>query len=161
MKEKIKYWGVILIQAAIIFTVFYIFLWPVEIHGSSMKPTYESGNIVLVNRISLVFSELKQGDIVIVNMDFDEGDKNIIKRVVATGGDDIKIHDGKVYINNEVIKEDYIIGDTEGNIDIHVPENSVFIMGDNRAESSDSRDFGTVETSKIKGRVVFKLWPLF
>ena len=87
-----------------------------------------------------------------------------IKRVIALPGEHIQIKDGKVYINGEELKEDYLQEETyaEGGqfIDLIVPEGTVFVMGDNRDDSGDSRMFGCIPYEKIEGKVVFRFWPL-
>ena len=89
-----------------------------------------------------------------------------IKRVVALPGEHIQIKDGKVYINGEELKEDYLPEGTKTNaeggqfIDLIVPEGTVFAMGDNRGNSGDSRMFGCIPYEKIEGKVVLRFWPL-
>ncbi len=88
-----------------------------------------------------------------------------IKRIIGLPGEHIEIKDGKVYINGEELEEDYLAEGVETNsdggsfIDIVVPENSVFVMGDNRSHSADSRRFGCIPYKKIEGKVVFRFWP--
>jgi len=94
------------------------------------------------------------------------GKISYIKRVVGIPGDHIIIKDGNVYRNNEFIKEEYlqsgvITTNGKGNcIDIIVPDNSVFVMGDNRAQSTDSRCFGCIPLEKIESKVGIRIWPL-
>ena len=94
------------------------------------------------------------------------GKKSYIKRVIALPGEHIQIKDGKVYINGEEFKEDYLSEDVitkpeDGQfIDLIVPEGTVFVMGDNRGHSADSRRFGCVPYDKIEGKVVLRFWPL-
>ena len=89
-----------------------------------------------------------------------------IKRVIGLPGEHIQIKDGKVYINGEQLKEEYLADDviTDANngqfIDLVVPEGTVFAMGDNRENSGDSRKFGCIPYEKIEGKVVFRFWPL-
>lgn len=91
---------------------------------------------------------------------------SFIKRVIGLPGDHVKIENGKVYINDEELKEDYLpegleTPTTEGAfIDIVVPENCVFAMGDNRPNSVDCRRFGCIPLEKIESRVLFRFWPL-
>ena len=91
--------------------------------------------------------------------------KSYIKRVIGLPGEHIEIKDGKVYINGEELQEDYLAEDVQTNadggqfIDIVVPENCVFVMGDNRSHSADSRRFGCIPYEKIEGKVVFRFWP--
>ena len=87
-----------------------------------------------------------------------------IKRVIGVEGDHIKIENGKVYRNGFELQEDYIRDgvETEGKTyaDITVPKDCVFVMGDNRDHSTDSRDFGCIPLEKIESRVAFRFWPL-
>ena len=88
-----------------------------------------------------------------------------IKRVIATAGEHIKIEDGKVYINDEELKEDYLQPDvvttsTQGLFtDLTVPEGCVFVMGDNRENSTDSRRFGCIPVEKVESKVLIRFWP--
>ena len=87
-----------------------------------------------------------------------------IKRIIGVAGDKIKIEDGKVYRNGKKVEEYYLAKGIETNgktfSDITVPENCVFVMGDNREASTDSRDFGCIPINKIESRVAFRFWPL-
>lgn len=87
-----------------------------------------------------------------------------IKRVIATEGQHVVIKDGKVYVNDVQLKEDYLQPDvvTESNIfnDFIVPEGYIFAMGDNRTKSTDCRDLGCIPIDKIEGIVIFRFWPL-
>ena len=89
---------------------------------------------------------------------------SFIKRVIGVAGDHIKIEDGKVYLNGEELKEDYLregIATLPGNYsEITVPEGYVFVMGDNRPQSSDSRMFGCIPLEKIESKVVLRFWPI-
>ena len=92
------------------------------------------------------------------------GKKSYIKRIIGVAGDHIKIEDGKVYVNGNELKENYIPEGviTEGKIysDIVVPEGYIFAMGDNRGYSMDCRDFGCIPLSKIESKVAIRFWPL-
>lgn len=94
------------------------------------------------------------------------GKTSYIKRVIALPGEHIQIKDGKVYINGEELKEEYltddVITEAEGGqfLDLIVPEGTVFAMGDNRGHSADSRRFGCIPYEKIEGKVVLRFWPL-
>lgn len=90
--------------------------------------------------------------------------KSFIKRVIAVEGDHVKIQDNKVYVNGELLKEDYLSNDvitTSSTFnDFIVPEGYIFAMGDNRTKSTDCRAFGCIPISKVEGIVVFRFWPL-
>ena len=94
------------------------------------------------------------------------GKSSYIKRVIGLPGDHVQIKDGSVYLNGEKMQEDYlqdyvITEDLKGNFtDIIVPENTVYVLGDNRGDSVDSRRFGCVPVEKIESKAVFRFWPL-
>ena len=100
----------------------------------------------------------EKGDLVV----FDDEDysQNMIKRIIAVEGDTLHIADGKVYVNGEEIEEDYAEGYTEGDVYMVIPQGCVFVMGDNREKSIDSRYFGVVNTDNIYGRVLMRFFPL-
>jgi signal peptidase I len=132
--------------------------------GNSMYPTLHERDRLFANKIPLYFSGPDRGDIVILKAP-DDPDKDYIKRVIAIGGDTVSIIDGKVYLNGELLKEDYV----EENAYTHVygqnywevPEGYVFVLGDNRRDgaSKDSRYFGCVPVESIKGIVNFRYFP--
>ncbi len=92
------------------------------------------------------------------------GKDSFIKRVIGLPGDHIQILEGRVYVNNALLKESYLKPDvkTEGDypfMELDVPEGTVFVMGDNRPSSTDSRAFGCIPIEKIEGKVIFRIWP--
>ena len=137
-----------------------VLLLPVlRIYGSSMYPTLTEGDIV----ISLKGSQFKTGDIVA----FYYNNKILIKRVIAHTGEWVDIdEDGNVYVNNKKIDEPYLkdraFGDCNIELPYQVPESKLFVMGDNRSVSVDSRNtaVGCVAEEQIVGKVVFCVWPL-
>ena len=126
--------------------------------GPSMLPTLDSGDIVVVNKLS---SEYEQFDIVIVKTT----DIKIIKRVIGTPGDTIQIREGKIYINNEKINDvvdDYIDFAGTAFEPITLGKDEYFLIGDNRNNSQDSRyeDIGVINANQIEGKVLFSLIAL-
>ena len=130
-----------------------------EIKGRSMVPTFEDGQRVVVLKL---FSEVERGDIVIFSTR-DEPEKDLIKRVVALPGERIQIHKGEVRIDGEPLGEEYIkdqdFGLYDAQIDEYVPEGQIYVLGDNRDDSHDSRRFGSVLRESLKGKVVVRWWP--
>ena len=156
--ENIK----VIIVTVLITFVFLQFVQISRVHGTSMEETYHEGNIVLVNKIFYKMKEPKRNDIVIV--DYHNGDEEtyIIKRVIAVGGDHIDIKDNVVYVNNQELEEDYIKEAmfTE-DLSIDVPKGKIFVMGDNRNSSLDSRKLGVFDfEDDVIGKVFFKV-PFF
>ena len=121
-----------------------------------MTPTLMNGDLLIYNRM---VSEYKPGDI--ISMWVPSGDY-YVKRVIATGGDVVDIADGKVYVNGELLEDDWGYGETmeETGAVIYpytVREGNVFVLGDNRSVSMDSRTFGEVNKRQIKGRVILQI----
>ena len=127
-----------------------------KVSGESMLPTFQHGDYVFAEKISYKVDDLDYGDIVILETEnFDH--KKIIKRVIGLTGDRISISDGKVYRNGEALKEDYIQEEPFDDFEeLIVPKGEIFVLGDNRNNSSDSRLFGTFTYEQIKGHVVFE-----
>lgn len=131
---------------------------PVKVVGSSMENTLKDGQRLFVFRQAYMGNkDPKKDDIIVVNTDKFGDDKKIIKRVIATEGQSIRIDGSDVYIDGEKINEPYIkeVMNPEWDINIEeIPENKLFIMGDNRNNSGDSRDIGLVDESDIYGKVI-------
>ncbi|GAB4267434.1 MAG: signal peptidase I [Thermoleophilia bacterium] len=133
---------------------------PFYIPSESMEDTLVKGDRVLVNRFIYRFTAPKKGDVIVFHPPI-APDEDYIKRIVAVGGDTVAVHDGKLYVNGKPQNEPYL---KEPVIDgafpeEKVPEGYVFVMGDNRNQSGDSRVFGPVEISKILGKAFLIYWP--
>ena len=89
-----------------------------------------------------------------------EGDKTVVKRIIATEGDEIRILEEGVEVNGEILEEAYVEGVTNGLVDMTVPEDTVFVMGDNRETSFDSRNMGAIPCKDLKGKVFFRVYPI-
>lgn len=116
--------------------------------GESMEPTLHSGDYFLTERIT---KNYKKDDIVVIKMT----DKSIVKRIIATEGETVKIQDGELYINGKIVEEDYIKEKANADYpEVQVPKGTVFVLGDNRNNSSDSRVYKAFKLDAIQG----KLW---
>ena len=159
MGERWKEWAKSAVQAAVVVAVLYFVFFPVKIQGESMENSFHDGDRVAVSRLLAVAGKVNYGDVVVFSRgDIAEG-KDLIKRVIALSGDQIIIEDNHVQVNGVILFEDYVLGSTDGAVCITVPEDCVFVMGDNRAHSMDSRQFGVIKKDLIKARVVAKLYP--
>lgn len=143
-----------LVLLVIVFLIFRLVIGFSFVKGNSMEPTLHGGEIAVYTRI---YSEYKKGDVVSVRIPSGE---YYVKRVIAAEGDTIDIKNGRVYIDDEVINEPYTAGETDkkdGNIKYPytLKEGQVFVMGDNREASMDSRSFGVVGKAQIKGKLLF------
>lgn len=145
--------------AAIAVLVATLWMPVLQIYGGSMTPTLSDGNIV----VSVKSSDFQSGDIIA----FYYNNKILIKRVIAEPGDWVNIEeDGTVYVNNERLEEPYLTEKALGECDIEmpyqVPESRLFVMGDHRSVSVDSRStaVGCVAEEQIVGKILFRVWPL-
>ncbi len=142
------------------------FIKPTIVKQNSMEPTLWTNNYIILSKQAYTFSEPNRGDIVVFHTDLttpEGAEKLLIKRVIGLPGDIVNIKDGKVIINGVTLDEPYILGpDTSGDIqDLKVPPGQVFVMGDNRDVSLDSRspDVGCVNIKAIVGKAVLRLYP--
>lgn len=159
-------WIQSVIAALMICVLLFVFgIRIIDVIGGSMNPTLYNGDKLLVSKL---FYEPKAGDVVIFKTDSYDPDKALVKRVIAVEGQVINIDfdNGIIYIDNEPIHEDYIAELTNNKIDFigpkTVPENCVFVLGDNRNASTDSRDrrIGMVDKRLIIGKAYSVIYPL-
>ena len=154
-----------MISLIICVVVFVFFFRVVDVSGSSMNPTLQNGDKMLVSRL---FYTPRAGDVVVFKTDSYDPNKALVKRVIATEGQEINIDfiNGIVYVNNQPVEEAYIAEPTYTKSDFigpqTVPEGCVFVMGDNRNASTDSRkkEIGMVDTRMILGRTWCVAFPL-
>lgn len=152
------------------------------VNGQSMNSTLKGGDFIMINRNAYMFNQPSRGNIIVFRSNLDEevkssafkkiltgeysDKKSLVKRIIGVGGDKVKIHNKKVYVNNKLIKENYLDkhnfnNNTEGEMDIVVPKGKVFVLGDNREISLDSRyqSVGFVKVSDIVGKPFIRLFP--
>lgn len=129
------------------------------VKGGSMRPTLQDGERLLVSKFKYRINEPKRGDIIVFRSPVDPGD-DLIKRVIAVPGERVEIVDGEVLVDGSSLDEPYARPNV-GNFPPHVvPDGRVFVLGDNRPNSEDSRYFGSVTIGSLKGKAVFIWWPL-
>lgn len=158
-----------LVIAGAIFVVIYAFLFrPYQVTGHSMDPTFENGEYVLTNLISLRMGDLKRGDIVVFVAPPDK-EKDYIKRIIGLPGDRISVAGGSVYVNSAKLDQGPFLPSnvrtnggsylSEGS-EVIVPADQYFVMGDNREFSSDSREWGFVSKNAVIGKSFLVYWPI-
>lgn len=136
------------------------------VKGPSMLPTLQENNRLLIEKISPKIGALHRGDIITLYVPemLEGGKETIIKRVIGLENDKIEIKDGKVYVNDKPLQEDYINGNETGDMggnysSVTVKKGQVYVMGDNRGNSLDSRIKGPIDLKKVTGKVLVRVYP--
>lgn len=150
-----------------LFIVVYLFIMgPNQVKGASMEPTFHTGDYILTSKITYKFRTIEHGDVVVFKS-LKNTDIEFIKRVIGLPGDQILLQNTTVYLNGKPVMENYIADKTnvfeggflkEGQA-ITVPPESIFVMGDNRPRSSDSREFGPIPIKSVIGVVFYRYYP--
>ena len=160
--EELRSWVVSIAGAiilALIIRTFIVELYVVD--GPSMRPTLQHEERLVVNKFIYRVRSPERGEIIIFRYPRDPS-RDFIKRVIAVGGDTVEIKDGRVYVNDEIIREDYIMEKTRTEYPkVTVPEGTLFVCGDNRDNSLDSRsaDVGFLPLENVKGKAMLVFWP--
>ncbi len=152
--------GETILPAVVIAILINLFLaQATRVYGSSMEPNLHTDQRLVVEKVSYRLHEPKRGDIVVIRMP-ERGPELLIKRVIALPGETIEIQNGQVLINGTVIDEPYLTQPTRGSYGpTTIREGYVFVMGDNRGASNDSRVFGPIELERVVGRAWVSYWP--
>ncbi len=162
-----------LVLTLVIFFVIQNFVaQPFRVQMSSMEHTFEPDQYVLIDRISHLWSPYTRGQVIVFRAPDNSELPNdpFIKRVIGVAGDTVEIRDGAVFVNGKQLDEPYLYRNDAGEIEPtevsgsqttwKVPDGELFVMGDHRQVSVDSRAFGTIPVSSVIGRVIFRYWPL-
>lgn len=169
--KRILGWAIVLASAIILsYFIRFFVMTPYEIPSPSMYDTIDVGDRVMSERVSFYFSDPQPGQIVTFADPDPSNSRTLIKRVIATEGQTIDIANGEVYVDGELLDEPYTDGektyplvDTLDDINIDypytIPEDHVWVMGDNRDDSADSRYFGPVPNDTVTGRAFLRYWP--
>jgi signal peptidase I len=164
-RKKSK-WGSIFLeifQTLIMALIFYFlidsFFPRVRVENISMEPTLLPNELLLVNKLSYRLGEPHHGDVIVFHYPGNPSE-DYIKRLIGLPGDDIRVENGLVYINNQPMDEPYISAPPAYNGNWKVPADSFFVLGDNRNQSSDSHSWGFVPRENIVGKALIIYWPL-
>ena len=161
--EEAKDWFVSIVAAIVVamfIRTFIVELYVVD--GPSMRPTLQHEERLVVNKFIYLVRSPEKGEVVIFRYPRDPS-RDFIKRVIATAGDTIEIKDNRVYVNDQLLIEDYILEKTYTEYPkVTIPDGTIFVMGDNRNNSEDSRfsDVGFVPLNLVKGKAMFIVWPM-
>ena len=163
MPHGVHSWLRDLMVSIVVSAFIIIFLYqPVRVEGTSMLPVLEDQDRLFINKIAYRVGKIERGDVVVFLYPHDHS-KSYIKRVIALPGDDIRIDQGRVFVNGKQLKEGYVplrYTDDRSQLERVIPPGEFFVMGDHRSISSDSRDFGPVERDLIYGKAAFVYWPM-
>ena len=153
IKKEKKF--LLLVMIIILFKIF-IFNF-ILVKGDSMNPKYKNNDFMFLNKIIYSFKPIRRGEVIVLKYK----NNDLIKRIIGLPNDKIKVENGKLYINNKEYYENYINSYTAAYDfdEITLKDNEYFVMGDNRYNSYDSRNFGTITKNNIIGRVEFKIFP--
>ncbi len=158
--SEFKSWVLIIVIAfALSFLMRFYVIQPYRVEMTSMLDTLHPNDLVLVDKVSYRLHTPNRGDVVVFFPPNDLKEK-YIKRVIGLPGETVEVKDGKVYVNEKPLDEPYLNSPMQYDSGpIQVPEGHVFVMGDNRSVSLDSRSFGPIEISSIVGRALFVYFP--
>lgn len=159
----------IAIVASILMIIRVFVAEPHKVSGNSMVPNFHDKDYIITNKLATRFSIPVRGAVIILKNPRNPENEVFIKRVIGLPGETVKISGGKVYINGKVLREEsYLTPDVqttgegflrEGD-EVTVPQDNYFVLGDNRKNSSDSRDFGLLKKDLIIGQAFLRYWPL-
>ena len=130
----------------------------VRVDGFSMRPTLQDGEFVLVSKLNYKFGAVQRGDIIVFHFPMDPK-QELIKRVIGLPGDHISVNSGNVTVNGQVLNEPYIAAAPTYAGDWDVPAGQLFVLGDNRNDSSDSHAWGLLPSENLVGKAVVIYWP--
>jgi len=163
VKEELVAWAKTLFSAAVYAVLIVTFGFQIaRVEGMSMAPTLEDQDRLVVNKAIYRIFEPRRGDIVMLYYPLNP-EKSFVKRVIAEEGDTVRIIDGRVFVNDIPLQDDYVKPDYRSHDDWGpqvIPEGYDFVMGDNRSNSSDSRSWGMVPKRYIIGKVQIRWWPV-
>ena len=173
-KEIVEWIKALVIAVVLVFLIRQFLFSPFIVDGPSMQPNFETGERLIVNKILYTIREPKFGEVVV--FDVPEQGRKFIKRVIGVPGDKIRLEGDDLYINDKKIDEPYIKeaveaahaegmlynekGATSDVAEVVVPEDTIFALGDNRSDSTDSRVIGFVSDKEVVGRADIIFWPL-
>ncbi len=147
-----------LLLAVILFLAINAMSARVRVDGFSMRPTLEDGEFVLVSKMSYLFGAAERGDIIVFHFPMNP-EEELIKRVIGLPGDHVSVQAGTVSVNGQVLNEPYIAATPAYSGEWDVANDQLFVLGDNRNNSNDSKDWGLLPAKNVVGKAVLIYWP--
>lgn len=145
--------------AFLLFIVVNLITARIRVEGISMEPSLHDGEFVVVNRLAYRWKEPERGDVIVFHFPSDPR-RRFIKRVIGLPGDTVTIRDGRVLINGSVLEEPYLEEEPRYHGEWRIAPNEVFVLGDNRNNSSDSQNWGPLDINEIIGKAMLVYWPM-
>ncbi len=162
-----------IVLALSVFVLLYLFVvQPNEVNGNSMVPNFQNRERILTDKLSYQFGEPKRGDVVVfkapASEPCSENECEYIKRIIGIPGDRVMVSSGQVYLNGELLEQDFLPADfvtepgsfCQEGVEVEVSEGNYLVFGDNRSHSRDGREFGPIPRKLILGKAFFRYWPL-
>lgn len=148
-----------IILAVVLYFLIDTVIGRVRVENVSMQPTLHEGEFILVNKLAYRLGDYQRGDVIVFHYPHNPAE-DYIKRVIGLPGDHVKIEDGRVFINDLLLNEPYIASPPAYSNSWQVPEGQLFVLGDNRNQSSDSHSWGFVPFDMVVGRALAIYWPI-
>lgn len=163
----VEFFETLVVFLAIGMIIYFFIAQPHKVSGSSMDPTFHSGDYIITNKIGYRINNPQRGQVIVFANPRDTS-QDFIKRIIGLPGESVKVANGHVYINEKLLNEPYLAKGITTNpgqflqegVDVLVPEGNYIAMGDNRPASSDSRDWGFLTKGEIIGQVTLRYWPV-
>lgn len=162
-KEGLEWIKALVIAVILVIIVRTFFISSYVVDGPSMLPTLENGDKLIVNKIGYKVGDFKRSDVIVFHANENE---DYVKRIIGLPGDTVECQKEKLYINGELIEEPYLKDygmsgkQVTGDFKVSVPDGKLFVLGDNREDSWDSRHFGFIDIEQVVGKVNLRYWPL-
>ncbi|WP_299026711.1 signal peptidase I [uncultured Thermanaerothrix sp.] len=148
----------VIVLALLLYFVIDTFIARVRVENISMQPTLKPGEFVIVNKVAYRTGQVRRGDVIVFRYPMNPRE-DYIKRVIGLPGDHIEIKDGKVFVNGQALEEPYVAASPSYNGVWDVPPGQLFVLGDNRNQSSDSHSWGFVPIENVVGKALLVYWP--
>lgn len=145
--------------AGMLFFAVNLFTARIRVEGGSMEPSLHNGEFVVINRLAYRWGNPERGEIIVFRFPLDP-DRRFIKRIIGLPGDSIMVQDGQVFVNDILLDEPYVNAAPRYEGTWTVESQNVFVLGDNRNNSSDSQNWGSLRTEEIIGKAIVIYWPL-
>jgi signal peptidase I len=165
VRERSHFYGLLreigetFLIAGMLFLAVNLFTARIRVEGGSMEPSLHNGEFVVINRLAYRWNDPDRGEIIVFRFPLDP-ERRFIKRIIGLPGDTVAVREGQVFVNNTALDEPYVSAPPHYDGTWTIEEGHVFVLGDNRNNSSDSQNWGSLRTEEIIGKAIVVYWPL-